>query len=418
MITVMREIAMKKGPCIFFALMLSISLSGCWSRHEPKTLASVNSVIYDFDDKGGYQVTIEVPNPAAKGGPLSEGGKKSPSITATGMGISFPEAIRNISESLEKTIFAGHTRLRLFSEKFARKDILCIMDDLLRDNLKDEYSLMAVIKDADPKKVYSCQLGLSDMVGDYIASMKETQPHTTSKSVFVTTLDFVKDAYNEGKQPVCGVLSLVESEDKPSENSGTGADTSKSSQNSQDSANKNYRIIYGGLAAFKDGKLAGYMDETEARAYNFVTNNITRSIMSIPQESSMTAVIIKNPKAEIKTELTSGQITVDVKIKTKMSIIQESGDLDITQAGLLKIVEAAFNKRLTEELAAAINKAQTEFQSDIFGFGVYMHRQHPKEWREIKENWDDYFAKAEINVSVGSTVDRAGEIKQPFGLEI
>ena len=408
---------MKKRLCIIYVMMLSISLSGCWSRYEPKTLALIDSAIYDLGDKGGYQVTIEVQNPAAQGGPKGGGDGKSPSITVTGMGSSFPEALRNTSESLEKTIFAGHVKVRLFSESFARNDIMAVTDYLLRDNLTDEHSLMVVIRDEDPQKVYTCLLGLSDTVGDYLDNISETQPNTTSKSVFVTTLDFIKDSYNEGKQPVAGVVSLVECEEKPSDNTDTGTDTSQNSQSSQGSSDKKYRIIYGGLAAFKDGKLAGYMDETEARAYNFITNNIARAVVSIPRESSETVVIVQNPKAEIKTEITNDELTLNVKIKTRMSIIQESSAIDISKMEPLKTVEAAFNQQLTEEVTTAIKKAQTEFQSDIFGFGVSVHKQHPKEWKEIKENWDDYFAKAKINVSVESTVARTGEIKQPFGLE-
>ncbi len=128
-------------------------------------------------------------------------------------------------------------------------------------------------------------------------------------------------------------------------------------------------------------------------------------------------MIVLDPKTEIKTGISDGQITVDVKIKTRMSIIQESGTSDISQIEPLKEIEAAFNQQMAEEITAAVQKAQTEFQSDIFGFGVFVHRQHPDAWKELKENWDDYFAGAEIRVSVESSVDRSGEIKQPFSME-
>ncbi len=408
---------MKRGFCAIVCIMISISLSGCWSRKEPKTLALVNSSLYDFSDIGDFQVTIEVLNPAALGGINDSGGGKSPNITVISEGGSIPVAIRNASESLERTIFGGHNKVRFFSEKFAETDMISIMDYWTRDHLTDENPLMVVVKGEDPKQVYSCMLGLSDTVGDYLESMSKTQPYTTANSVFVKNLDFIKDYYEEGKQPVAGVVELVECGSKPSNNTATDFRNSQGSQSPQDSSNKEYKIKYEGLAAFKDGKLVGYMEAAETRAYNFVINNVENAAVSISSEDKQTVVTVHNPKAEIKTEINDGQITANVKIKTSMSIVQESGILDISKMDPLKTVEADFDKQMEEEIIATIKKAQTEFHSDIFGFGESVHKQHPEKWKEIKEDWGDYFAGASINVSVESSVDRSGEIKQPFKLE-
>ena len=409
---------MKKIICAMLCIFISITLSGCWSRKEPKILALVNSAIYDLSDTGGYKVTIEVINPSAQGGVQDGGSGKSPNITATGKGSSIPEAIRNVSESIDKVIFGGHNKVRFFSERFARKDMTVVMDYLLRDHLTDERPLMVVIRADDPKRVYSCMIGLSETVGDYLESIAKTQPDITSQSVFVTTLDFIKDYYEDGKQPVAGVIELVECDSKPSNNTVVDANNAQGSQNSPDGSDKQYRIVYKGLAAFQDNKLVGYMDEIEARAYNFITDNIQRAVISIPSENDQTVVVVNRSKAAIKTEIKKDRVIVDVQIKISMSIIQENGILDISKAEALKTVEADFNKQMAEEIIAAVQKAQAEFQSDIFGFGVAMHKQHPEKWKEIKEDWDDYFAKAAINVSVESTVNRSGEIKQPFRLEV
>ncbi len=409
--------AMKKRLCMILAAALAISLAGCWSRKEPKTLALVNSVIYDLGDNGGYKVTLEVINPAAQGSAKQAGSGKSPNITATGEASSLPEAIRNITQSLEKTIFGGHNKVRFFSERLAKKDIISIIDYLLRDHLTDENPLMVVIKGDEPEQVYSCMLGLSETVGGYLENLSETQPVMTSKSAVVKTIDFVKDYYDEGKQPVAGVVTLVECESKPSKNTSTSGSDSGESQK-QDSTEQEYRIVYEGLAAFKDDKLVGYMDGIETRAYNFVTGNIESAVFTIPREDGQTVVIVDKPKADIKTEVNGDQVTVTVNIKTSMRIVQEEGVLDISKADQLKTVEAAFNAQLAEEIMAAIQKAQTEFRSDIFGFGQAVHKQHPEKWKEIKETWDDCFTCAVISVSVESAVDRSGEIKQPFRLEM
>jgi spore germination protein KC len=100
-----------------------------------------------------------------------------------------------------------------------------------------------------------------------------------------------------------------------------------------------------------------------------------------------------------------------------MSIIQESGLLDISKMELAKQVEDGFNQQLEQEIIASIEKAQQEFKSDIFGFGQNVHAQHPQKWREIEENWDDYFSEASISVTVESSADRSGQLKKPFKIK-
>lgn len=402
---------MRKKLGFILCLFALLSMPGCWSRTEPKNLAIVDSVIYDLAEGGGYQIIQEVVNTAAltssQSGVAQTGG--SPTIITISEGPSIPEAIRNSNNSLEHQLFGGHNRVRFFSEAFAQNDIISLQDYVARDHLTDENPLMVVVKGADPKLIYSSTLGLADTVGDFMESISKSQPKSTSKSVFVDALNFIKDYYEEGKQPVAGVVEVVEYESKDA------VQNAQIQQGSQD--NKKYRLVCEGLAAFKDDKLVGFMDGIDARAYNFITNRIGNTIVSIQLEDGITVGLIHDAKANIKTSVESGRVVIDVKIKIYMSIIQESGTLDITKTGPLKTVEEEFDKELQTQIAAAIKKAQIEFKSDIFGFGSALHRQNPEKWKELKENWDDLFSTAKINVTIDSTVDREGEIKYPFQME-
>jgi spore germination protein KC len=319
-----------------------------------------------------------------------------------------------MAESVERTAFGSHNHVRFFSEKLAKKDIGPLSDYFLRDPVTNETPLMVVIKGEDPKKIYTAMLGLSDMVGDYMDGLMRTQPNVTSRAAFVTTLEYIKDHYHDGKQPVMGLVELVECESKPSGNAPTGA---QDTQGSQSGSEKNYRVKCEGLAAFKDNRLAGYMDGIEARAYNFVRNKLKSAFITIPSAEGQTVVKVVKSKSDIKTTVKGEQATLDVKVKVEMNIIQQSGLTNITKPEPLKTVQDRFNKQTEKEIAAAVRKAQQEFQSDIFGFGVAVHMQHPEKWKKIKQNWDHYFSKAVINVTVESSAVRSGEIKEPFEME-
>jgi spore germination protein KC len=375
--------------------------SGCWSRTEPKNLSITNSVLLDIKDDGKIQLTKETMQPSGDTGGRGGGGMKSSVVLLNCEGKTVAEAVRD--ELNGKALFGGNLKARLFSEKFAKKGMMPALDFLSRDHLTDETPFMAVVKDKDPKRVYSSVTGMSDMVGDYIDELSKTQLKIKNESVYVTTLDFIKDYYEDGKQPVAGLIEIVENESKPESSSQAG---------SQDASEKKYKIVYSGLAAFKDDKLVGYMNANETRAYNLVTDKIVGAVVSLPD--NLTSGKVTKSNSKIKTDIENGQVTISVNTKVALSVIQDGGDIDVNKIGPLKTLEQKFNKQLETEIAASIQKAQTEFQSDIFGFGVYVHIQHPKEWRNMKTNWDDIFSKAKVNVRVDSSVVMSGETKNAF----
>lgn len=386
---------------MLLCFLLCAMLAGCWDRTEPKNMALVSSAVYDLKDDGNYQITIEITNPTTKDGEKKGTGGKSTSIMYVGENLSIPESARGISQSLDKSLFSSHTKVRFLSEKFARTDIVPVFDYLLRSYHLDENPLVVIIKDEDPSKIYTCDIGLSETVGGYIESISNSLPFITSKSVFTEASDFIKDYYWNGKQPVAGVVEFV-------------PNNAPSSKNSEDSQKDKFNIKYEGLAAFKDNKLVGFLNGVEARSYNFVTNNLKTALVSILTENHYTVFMVDQSKSKIKTFIQDGQITIDVKINVYISTIQESGSIDVTQMDSIKMLENQVNQLLEKETAAAIQKVQTEFKSDIFGFGIYVHAEHPQQWKDLKYNWDEQFSKANIHVMVDSSIRRTGQIKQPF----
>jgi len=432
----------KKALCLMLCAGISLLFQGCESRREPKTLAIILSSFYDLKDDGGYEVTLEMINPSAQGDAMGGGGGKSPNVTVICHGESIPEAIRNVSHSLEKTLFAGHNKARFFTEEFAKKDMVSILDSFLRDHLTDENPLMIVIHSDTPELIYSSKLGLSDTVGDYIESISKAQPDSLADSVFVDTLGFVKDYYDEGKQPVTGVVELVpQMGETPKDmgaqqqEQGQGQDQSQQGQQGQQNQDQGqgqqgqgqggapggnaaqYKIQYIGLAAFKDDKLVGYFNGEEARAYNFIHGDVTSGIISIPTGDGMTALLIHDSKPDIKVSVKNDRAMINVKLDVDIAVIQEGAYIDVSKGKALDLIEKRVNEKLEKEISDAIKKAQTEFESDIFGFGKILHIQDPKQWQKIKLNWDDYFSKAAVTVSVDSAISKSGEIKEPVRIE-
>ena len=398
---------------IILSSVIALLFSGCWSRREPKDLAMVNSVLTDIKDDGEYEVTQEIMNTSSQssGSAQNIGGATSSAIIIVCNGKTPAEAARDQAKSIDKGIFGGHNKARFFSEKLARKGLAPVIDFFTRDHLTDEMPLLIVVKGQDPQKIYSSMTGLSSMIGNYIDNLSKSQHKSTSESVFTSTLDFIKDYYEEGKEPVAGLIEIVKNEGKSI--SGTASGT----QGTQNTFNKDNQIIYKGLAAFKGDKLVGYFDGIETRAYNFITNKLTDAIVAIPTGNDFTTATIVKSKSKIITIILNGQAEISVKIKPVFTIVEEGSNIDPNKIETQKMLAQGFNSYLETEIAASVQKAQRGFGSDIFGFGSYVHAQHPKDWEEIKENWNDIFSKAKINVTVESSIVMTGEYKRSFILE-
>jgi spore germination protein KC len=379
-------------------------------------MAIENSAIYDIKDDGTYKITVEFMNPTASsgntgGGSSGGGGNKSSSITVIGEAKSPAEGIRNVALSLEKKLFAGHNNVRIFSEKLAKKGVIPTIDFLLRDYLTDETPLMLVVKGDNPNLIYSCSIGLSDMLGDYIKSINDSQNNSISRAVFITLLDFIKDYYAEGKQPVMGLAEIVENDTNSPGNTITPTQQSTNE-------NKTYKLKYEGLAAFKEGNLVGYLNGDEARSYSMIVNDLQVAYYTISQNDYATVIKIDHSGSDIKTKIENGKIIIDLKVSNRVEITQEGDATNITKIGELKKIEKVIDEQIKKDLLFTIKKVQTEFASDIFGFGMYVHNQHPKEWKNIKDNWDELFSKATVNVEVKTSINRTGQIREPFKLEV
>ncbi len=394
---------MKKRIGIFLCFVMLLVSTGCYDRVEPKELAVISSVMYDKKEDGTYQIFLEF----VKTTVTMQGGSSGTGTNT--IVISEGEAPRiawaNGAKTIEKRMYAGHAHVRLFTEGFAQneEDMTTTLDMLLRDRLTDETPLMVVVKGEEPEKIYAADLSLSDSIGLYIHNMDYWQSGTISKGVFVTTLDFTKDFLAEGKQPVAGVIEMAESKD-PSKSNLQGSSSSEG-----DNAKKNTKIVYEGLAAFKGMKLVGYMTGAEAQAYNFITNNIRSEYFALSARSNQTGVQVLGSACKIKTTVESGAVTLDLTLTMDLVVNMEGNSAEITRIQVQRDIEQAFDAQVQQQIKAAIQKAQTEFKSDIFGFGGYVHSQHPQDWKDLKQNWDDTFAQATVHVTVDSTITKLGE---------
>ena len=391
------------------ALLFLLALSGCWNRREPDSLALVDSLINDAEGEKVY-LTFEVldPSPKQSKGSGGQTGTFS-SIYVSGTGYTLPEALRSGTNALDRKLYIGHIEARFLSERLAKAGIAKMIDFYLRDHEARQDPYMVVIKGENPGLLYSCASGMSDNMGTYITKLASNQMASTSESVFVRTLAFLKAYYDDGIQPVAGTVEIIENPDY----------ASASAENPEEKSGEKYLLEYKGLAAFKDGKMVGYLDGIETRAYNIIVGKMVSAFINVPHVSGdegngvQTALEVIDSKPEIKVSY-DGKAVIEISVTMNVVIGFEGDEKDIEDAGVRKKIEKAFDALIQNQLQTAIYKVQTEFQSDIFGFGKQLHMQHPEQWKKVSDRWDEVFSQADVHIQVQAKINETGEIIEPF----
>ena len=65
-----------------------------------------------------------------------------------------------------------------------------------------------------------------------------------------------------------------------------------------------------------------------------------------------------------------------------------------------KKIEKLTNQYVKEHILETIKKVQKDYGVDIFGFGEVVARQDYKNFKKVKDHWDEAFKDAEIEVAV------------------
>ena len=70
---------------------------------------------------------------------------------------------------------------------------------------------------------------------------------------------------------------------------------------------------------------------------------------------------------------------------------EETGEEDLSTLISINQIEENTSHIVKQQIEDCIKKVQ-EYNTDIFGFGVLVHRKYSKDWKEIKNQWNDIFS--------------------------
>lgn len=205
------QISKKKISCclkIVLIILLHTSflvlLTGCWDSRELSELAVIGAIgVAKENDK--IHLTYEVIKPIpSKKSETSE----NPIKYLEANGDSLMDAESNINLMFDADPFMPHANCFIFDEGISREGLMQYIDFFIRDQNFRWYVHCAVTKGEKPSEFIGLDGGIEKIPSRHLEAVFDNNENNP-KSVSIKLFKFIKDYYEDGKEPVMGVVEKI-----------------------------------------------------------------------------------------------------------------------------------------------------------------------------------------------------------------
>ncbi len=368
---------------IIFILLISVLFSGCNAKEDQlKDMALAQALGIDFKDEE-YEVSFMIYDLSKSRGSSAE---LSGNLTKVfnGSGESVPYAITSLSTMIGKKPYYSHNRVVVVGEEMAKEGLQTVFDFLYRNAEMRPYVLVAIAR-GEAGEVLGTKLGevlnpaeeIQNIIS--VGAYYSYAPQIEIIDIAISTLEKTSDSY----LPIVEVVKEGDSE----------------------------LIKVSGTAVFNKMKLVGELNEEETKGLLWITDQIqygTLVCTTSTQNMVSSEIIDAFTKVDVYAE--NGKIKYKIKSSCALNIDQVDGkESNALSRQQMREIEQAYAETIKEQINSAIKKCLGEYKSDVFRFGKLLWQKYPSVYREVSENWREYFGELEFEIEVETQVSKTGE---------
>lgn len=383
-------------------------LGGCWSRRELNDIAI--ALAMGIDRTGdGYTVSLQIVNPgevAAKTGI----GKGAIVLTQTEEGDTLADALRRITTKTPRKINLAHLRILVFGEELAKSGVGKTLDFLSRNHeVRTDFAVLVARGETAEKILRVYTVAQEPIPANKIFKSLDTSEKVWAATSVISLDELITDISREGKYPVLSGIGLL----------GKTEEESRETKENVESMKPRVVLHLENLAMFKKDKLVGWLNENESKGYNYIVGHVKGSVgaFSCPNTGGgKVAVEVIRAKSVIKGSVVEGKPKVNVSLRTENNIADIQCDLDLSKLETVGRLEQTTEEALEGYMRMVVKKAQ-KAGTDIFGFGDAIRRADQAAWEKLKPDWNEEFAKMEVQYQVDVKIRRLGTITDTIDVE-
>lgn len=370
-------------------LLIPLIIAGCWDRREVNDIGIVMGTAIDYEkDINKIRATLQIAVPSATFQSSGGTSKETDSyFLITAVGKNGMEIEQKLQQKMSRKLFFSHRSVILIGESMARKGINEFLDTFSRNPRNRLRTYMYVVKGMKAGELFEARYPYELVSAEAMKEMQLMQ----GAGVSATLRDFLIASASEGGNPAIAVL-----------------ESDKLFRSSVKKEDKQFRMS--GTAIFKSSALAGFLNNKETHEYMWFTKNkITDNIVAVlPEGMGNVGLIVTGSKIKIEVVSEGDPFKFHVQIKAKGDLYENNTPLDVTQTKNIEMINKALEQQVKKNMESFLNKIQTDYKTDIVGFGQQLERKNPKRWRAVKDEWDRYFAQSDVSVSVKLTINNTG----------
>lgn len=368
---------------VFIIVLVTFTITGCWSYREIDKLALVSGMAVDKNPTGkGYEITAEIIDLSSS----STTESKFNSLRLQSKGNTIFDGNRNMINISAKPLYWSHATTVIVSQEIAKDGILPILDWIVRDS-EPRLTLYIFISKAKNAKELLSLKSVSTEIRSYEMESMVISNKKLSKIPNIQVYELINDLSTKGIYPVLPAIDVVVNE---------GEKTTELS----------------GGAIFNKDTLAGFIDSEDIMYYLFVRDKMKGGLLNIKlahgsDNSNMTLEVFKN-KTKVTPMFSDGNLSMSIKIKTNVNISELDTNIDLFSESGIKNLKDIAEKYLENSILNTIKKIQEDFGLDIFGFGNIVKEQMPDLWKDINDEWDEIFKNLKIDVDADIHIRGSG----------
>ncbi len=398
--------AKNRTKCIiFFIIIFTIILTGCWDSNEIEELGLVLGIAIDKPKSSEakekeskeakeheegkrprFTLTQQFVVPKAIRGGAEYGGAptQKPYSNVASEGDAIHQIIRQFASVTSRRSFFKHLKVIIISEEVALStDLQKLLILFLKDH-EMERSIEVFISKGDARDVLEIKPEKEDIPAFKLLTMGKNVVKSSRIAPVMTLGDMSKKM------------------------------TAQSSFIMQRIAPHKDDIVLGGAAVIKgkSHKMIGFLGEEETDGLNWLSGKGKAGVVEAIDKETEEMIIyeISRINSKIIPNVENGMISFDVKIDSEGKISEDwlvpGNEFDET---FIKKTEKAIKDEILILIDKALYKTQKEFEVDVAGFGKKLSIKYPKVWEEVKDNWDETFSDIPIDVELEINIRTFGE---------
>lgn len=367
-------------------LSLLFLLCGCWNYRGLNELAIVSGIAIDRNpENGNYKLSFEIVDLKE----VQQSGPKAKFVEAEGKTLF--DAARNAKMRMERKAYFGNAQIIVISSEIAKSgQIGMIIDWFIRDAELRETTNLIVSQEETASAILKIQ-GVNNSIVSYeIYDIVSEDNAATSSTTGIKLYQVFNTLRAKGLSLTLPAIHNTINDEKPA-------------------------TEINGIAVFGGGSMLGYLTPEESKYFLFVMDEVKGGILSISsteEEKEDTSLEISENKTSMSFSTEGGKLKVTVSSKTKVFLAEIGKPFDSLDEGSIESLEHIAGVMVKKKIEEVIRKVQTEYGSDIFGFGNMIYKKDFRLWNKLAASWDSIFPTLEVDVEAEVKIVNTAYIKK------